>query len=325
MRRTLFALTGLVSRSRSPRPRASTRPLPHATRRGDRDDLRRQRPRLGHGVGMSQYGALGYANEGWTYDQILGHFYPGAELGPGAGRPRARARRRGEGPVTVRSSRAVPRPRRLRQDVSAPGRRGRARAEAARAVNGTPTELAGPLLFLPGTAPLELDRAYRGQIEVAVTGAEAGRGQRRRARAVPPGRRRAGDAERLARRGPEGAGRRRALVRARAPPHRQGVRPLRRRSQPGLRRRRRRAAAHDGGGRRRRRARCCSGRASRSTRSSTPPPAARRSTRPRSSASRCRTSSGSTIRTARSRPSTAGGPRRSRRRRFGRGSSCAGP
>ena len=31
---------------------------------------------------MSQYGALGYANDGWTYDQILAHFYTGAQLGP---------------------------------------------------------------------------------------------------------------------------------------------------------------------------------------------------------------------------------------------------
>ena len=30
----------------------------------------------GHGLGMSQYGAAGYANEeGWTYDQILAHYY----------------------------------------------------------------------------------------------------------------------------------------------------------------------------------------------------------------------------------------------------------
>ena len=30
----------------------------------------------GHGVGMSQYGAIGYANnEKWTYDQILSHYY----------------------------------------------------------------------------------------------------------------------------------------------------------------------------------------------------------------------------------------------------------
>ncbi|MEO7994533.1 MAG: SpoIID/LytB domain-containing protein [bacterium] len=33
-----------------------------------------------HGVGMSQYGAMGYAKDGWTYDQILSHFYPGTDL-----------------------------------------------------------------------------------------------------------------------------------------------------------------------------------------------------------------------------------------------------
>src|SRR5437867_5715219 len=36
----------------------------------------------GHGVGMSQYGAYGYAQRGWTYDKILAHYYPGTELGP---------------------------------------------------------------------------------------------------------------------------------------------------------------------------------------------------------------------------------------------------
>ena len=36
----------------------------------------------GHGVGMAQYGANGFAEDGWTYDQILAHYYPGTELGP---------------------------------------------------------------------------------------------------------------------------------------------------------------------------------------------------------------------------------------------------
>src|SRR3954452_15474624 len=36
----------------------------------------------GHGVGMSQYGAWGYAQHGSTYDQILAHYYPGTSLGP---------------------------------------------------------------------------------------------------------------------------------------------------------------------------------------------------------------------------------------------------
>src|SRR3954447_20367764 len=36
---------------------------------------------FGHGVGMSQYGALGYAQHGWTAAQILGHYYTGTSLG----------------------------------------------------------------------------------------------------------------------------------------------------------------------------------------------------------------------------------------------------
>ena len=34
----------------------------------------------GHGVGMSQYGALGMAKEGYTYDKILKHYYQGTEI-----------------------------------------------------------------------------------------------------------------------------------------------------------------------------------------------------------------------------------------------------
>jgi SpoIID/LytB domain protein len=35
----------------------------------------------GHGVGMGQWGAQGYANQGYTYDQILAAYYPGTTLG----------------------------------------------------------------------------------------------------------------------------------------------------------------------------------------------------------------------------------------------------
>jgi stage II sporulation protein D len=34
----------------------------------------------GHGVGMSQYGAYGYALHGWTYDDILAHYYTDTTL-----------------------------------------------------------------------------------------------------------------------------------------------------------------------------------------------------------------------------------------------------
>jgi stage II sporulation protein D len=36
----------------------------------------------GHGLGMSQWGAYGYAKHGWTYDRILAHYYQGTTLGP---------------------------------------------------------------------------------------------------------------------------------------------------------------------------------------------------------------------------------------------------
>jgi SpoIID/LytB domain protein len=34
----------------------------------------------GHGVGMSQWGARGFAAHGWSYRQILAHYYPGTTL-----------------------------------------------------------------------------------------------------------------------------------------------------------------------------------------------------------------------------------------------------
>ena len=34
----------------------------------------------GHGVGMSQYGALGMAKAGYTYDEILKHYYTGTTI-----------------------------------------------------------------------------------------------------------------------------------------------------------------------------------------------------------------------------------------------------
>jgi stage II sporulation protein D len=41
----------------------------------------------GHGIGMSQYGADGYALHGWTYDAIIKHYYTGVTLGKVANVP----------------------------------------------------------------------------------------------------------------------------------------------------------------------------------------------------------------------------------------------
>src|SRR5205809_6631710 len=35
----------------------------------------------GHGVGMSQWGAEGYARHGYTYRRILAHYYPHTHIG----------------------------------------------------------------------------------------------------------------------------------------------------------------------------------------------------------------------------------------------------
>ena len=43
----------------------------------------------GHGVGMSQWGAYGYALHGWGYKRILFHYYPGTSLEKG-GEPNVR-------------------------------------------------------------------------------------------------------------------------------------------------------------------------------------------------------------------------------------------
>ena len=123
----------------------------------------------GHGVGMSQYGALGFANEGWLYDQILGHFYAGTTLGPA---PVAQVRvLLAEAKTSLSVSSPVPF--RVR-DVF-----GKTHALAAGSVelgsklevllNGVPTPLATPVVFLPGRSPLQLGRlAYRGRLEVAM-------------------------------------------------------------------------------------------------------------------------------------------------------------
>ena len=170
MRRTLFVLTCLGLALAVAAPAGSSAPAPTPPAAVTATTFVVSGRGWGHGVGMSQYGALGYAQEGWSYDAILGHYYTGAEPGP-ASVARVRVLVAEAKPsVTVRSrvafrvrdvfgktyplpAGAVPLGPKLRVNV-----------------NGTPTELAGPLLFLPGTAPLELDRPYRGQVEVAVTG-----------------------------------------------------------------------------------------------------------------------------------------------------------
>jgi stage II sporulation protein D len=123
----------------------------------------------GHGVGMSQWGAYGYAQRGTTYDKIVEHYYVGTILGEA---PVARVRvLLGEGRKTVTIASDVPF--RVRDGSGAvyelaprpysfgPGLKLKVDPAAAA------KPLTGPLLFSPGSAPLRYGNAsYRGQIQV---------------------------------------------------------------------------------------------------------------------------------------------------------------
>ena len=125
----------------------------------------------GHGVGMSQYGAYGYAQHGWTAQQILAHYYPGTTVGKA---PVSRVRvLLADKKKTLKLSSDVP--------FSVRDGLGKTHTLAAGAVTfgptlmlavdgqATPQPLTPPLTFRAGAgAPLTLKLPYRGQIQVDV-------------------------------------------------------------------------------------------------------------------------------------------------------------
>src|ERR671936_765133 len=126
----------------------------------------------GHGVGLAQYGAYGYAKHGLGYRAILAHYYTGTTIGVA---PVKRVRvllANGKAQLTI-SSKAdftVTDATGEKHDVAAGdvilGPKLKLKVDGAAKAKALP----GPLLFGPGTAPLELGRAYRGQIQVSVDG-----------------------------------------------------------------------------------------------------------------------------------------------------------
>jgi stage II sporulation protein D len=117
----------------------------------------------GHGIGMSQYGAYGYALHGSSYGQILSHYYRGTGLGTRTAVVR----------VLLASSRAS-----VTIGSAAPFKAGTARIGAGtwkvtvaldgklKLVKGTTTrKFSSPTTFRPGTAALALGgQHYRGSI-----------------------------------------------------------------------------------------------------------------------------------------------------------------
>jgi stage II sporulation protein D len=127
----------------------------------------------GHGIGMGQYGAYGYAQHGWDYKRILAHYYPGTVLGDA---PVAKVR------VLLASGSHA-----LTVGATGPLRVAAANGKAYRLPAGTypltaalkmkvpgaekAKALPGPLVLTPLAGPFELDGVpYRGSVQVAVVG-----------------------------------------------------------------------------------------------------------------------------------------------------------
>jgi len=125
----------------------------------------------GHGVGLAQWGAYGYAQHGLTYDKILAHYYTGTTLGPApVARVRvmlAEGRRRltlgSDAPFTVRDGIGQVWHLAAGDQTFGPGL-------VVRTTDvPQPQQLPPPLQFLPGASPLRFgDTPYRGQLLVSV-------------------------------------------------------------------------------------------------------------------------------------------------------------
>jgi stage II sporulation protein D len=125
----------------------------------------------GHGVGMSQWGAYGYAQRGTTYDQILAHYYTGTELGKTAGVRMRVLLADGVKSVAVGSAAAFA----VKDSTGAslelqPGKYDlgpglQVKPDPA----ASPQQLVGPLVFTGAGAPLTVNgKRYRGTVEVSV-------------------------------------------------------------------------------------------------------------------------------------------------------------
>jgi stage II sporulation protein D len=125
----------------------------------------------GHGVGMAQWGAYGFAQQGATYDEILAHYYTGTTLGQAqVSRVRvllAQGSRQlsvsSVAPFTARDGLGQLWHLPAGAQTFGPGLRLRTTDFQE------PQRVPGPVTFFPGTSPLRLGgRPYRGQFLVSV-------------------------------------------------------------------------------------------------------------------------------------------------------------
>src|SRR6266536_1628683 len=117
----------------------------------------------GHGIGMSQWGAEGYARHGYGYRQILAHYYPHTRLAQAHPHKVRVLLRRGQGRVVVGS---------LAPFVVVDARGRKVHLSAGHVALGRRfvvrrRHLVAPLRFRPGAQPLSLGSAgYRGDLVI---------------------------------------------------------------------------------------------------------------------------------------------------------------
>ena len=163
----------------------------------------------GHGVGMSQFGARGYAEAGWSHQRILAHFYRGTELRIMPARPVRVLLAEGRPAVRISSTKPF--------KVDRRGQVAEAEAGAQNVVAGE-ARRSGGCRSASSPAPRRSARRQRLPRRARSSTGARGRSHGRQpapARSLPPRSRALGDAGRLASRGAAGAGGRRPLLRAR--------------------------------------------------------------------------------------------------------------
>jgi stage II sporulation protein D len=114
----------------------------------------------GHGVGLSQYGARGFAEAGWGYQRILAHYYRGTELRVVPARPVRVLLAEARPVVKIGSSKPF-------RVVDARGKKRTLKPGVQKLVVGKLAKLRFPVRYEPGASPLTLDGvAYRGALIV---------------------------------------------------------------------------------------------------------------------------------------------------------------
>jgi stage II sporulation protein D len=123
----------------------------------------------GHGIGMPQWGAYGFAQQGWTYRQILAHYYQGTSIGSAPVSSVRVLLASGRQTLTVGSAA----PFMAGSHLLAAGSYAVTRTADGRVqVQGMQQSLPSPVTFTATSAPLELGgAAYRGSLEVRANGA----------------------------------------------------------------------------------------------------------------------------------------------------------